>query len=304
MDKRMHEQPLEYRFDFGGKFSVSGLPQVSIDTDYLLGGKWDVEKDKSSDIRVIPSTGLVEKIKDRRLDPTVYEAFATLFFSELLGLYSTFYADRDFTLLSPQTFRIQYGDSSTWDSMASSLLQLYCAGVPFNKLKKSRKKLLQVEEESVRVEERVMYLVGILSEIFLTEGVCHGDPQLRHFFMLPRESYSYMVSPTRKVVPLETKNGIGVIDVENTRVLGQGADEVKEDVQKLVDRIFTAFNSTPRAEEYFDRGRRVLTDDPIPQPLLPFAMLRTKKLFNALFPESLVDVVDLESGRVTYHPRN
>ena len=245
------------KHDFGTDISdccMSGM----MDLDFMQSGEWLPETDKSSRIDVIPSAGFVKKIKQRSLDATVYETMSTLFFSELLNLYTSILPVRDVALFSPQTVRIQYGDETDKKSRQSALYQIICPGRPLNKIKKTREKILTIDEEPVRIDEKTMYLGGIMYQIMISEGIMHGDPQLRHFFMMPIKGQSYRVVANGGTTAKPCKNGLGVIDVEHSRILGMDAQEVKQDAEKFRIRIYKAFNHTPKSDRYFCQGSQLV----------------------------------------------
>ena len=293
MNENMTNGPL---FNFG---KAVNFPLMNL--DLLLEGGWDLESDKSSEISIIPTSGLIKKRKSRRLDNAVYEAFTNLFFSELCREYNNLFNGMDLSLYSPQTVIIQYGEEGNKASSDSSIYQIFCPGTPLNKIKKSRVKNLMVGSERVRIEDRIMYLGGVLSEILLKEGIIHDDPQMRHFLLLPEKSYSCYIDGEGDLIQTPVKNGLGIIDVENARVLGSCSNEVKKDAEEFKTNLFRGFNHTPNAENYFDQGVSLVSTLNLREMLAPHALTKAKMMWDSFFPGSKVKHVDMESKRVTYN---
>lgn len=277
-----------------------GTEVKELDLELTTGGKWDVEKDKSSEIMIFPSLGVIEKSKDRRLNQTIFEAYATIFFSELLCQYGALFRNKDFTFYSPQSTSIEYGVEGRSDSLHSMLRQFLCPGISLSQLKKPKQKSFSVKGEAVRVEDRVSYLVGALSEVFQREGVMHGDPQLRHFFLLPREGYVGSLSRDGEVIKTSSRNGIGVIDVESSRVVGPYSEEVTSEALKLKGRVMSKYGNTPRAEEFFDLGANLVNQTCDGFQASSLVNVVARETFRSLFSGSLVDKVDMETGKVHY----
>ncbi|MBD3303769.1 hypothetical protein GF343_01365 [Candidatus Woesearchaeota archaeon] len=274
------------KYDFGMKLDEIG--------ELLLSGSWNVEEAKSSQIDIIPEAGLIRKIKERTLDKTVFEVFATVFMSELLKKHNELLRNADFTLYSPQAIRFEYGNQEG-TSMISRIYQFFCPGMPLNKIKNIKEKDYLVGQDPVRIEERVTYLSGVLAEIFLKEGVIHGDPNLRHFFLLPRKTELKDVNRDDVIYTIAPRNGMGVIDVESARLEGPYSEGTVADIEKFKKRLFGRFN-TPKAQEYFDKGASLVKASDF--RAAQFAKELAKNIFASRFTN--VQDVDMETGKIAY----
>ena len=282
---------------------VFGTEIKGLDLELTTGGDWNVEKDKSSEIEIFPSSGIIEKTKIRRLNFTIFEAYATIFFSELLHQYDSLFRDQDFTFYSPQSIGLEYGVEGRDDSLHSKLRQFLCPGVSLSQLHKPKEKAFSVNGEAVRVEDRVAYLMGALSEVFQREGVLHGDPQLRHFFLLPREGYVNSLSRDREIIRTSSRNGIGVIDVESLRIVGAYSEEATAEALKLKTRVLSKYGNTPQAEELFDSGAKLVNHSCEGYHARGLVDAVARETFRSLFSGSLVDKVDMDTGKIHYEKR-
>ncbi|MBW3002805.1 hypothetical protein KY338_06615 [Candidatus Woesearchaeota archaeon] len=276
----------KHKYDFGMKLDEIG--------DMLLSGSWNVEEAKSSQIDIIPEAGLIRKIKERSLDKTVFEVFATVFMSELLKKHNELLRNADFTLYSPQAIRFEYGNQEE-TSRVSRIYQFFCPGMPLNKIKNAKERDYLVGQDPARIEERVTYLSGVLAEIFLKEGVIHGDPNLRHFFLLPRKGELKDVNRDDQIYTIAPRNGMGVIDVESARLEGPYSAGTKADIDKFKKRLFGRFN-TPKAQEYFDKGASLVKASDF--SAAQFAKELAKNIFTSRFTK--VEDVDMETGKIIY----
>ena len=203
---------------------------------------------------ILPSSAIVRKQKERSLDSTIYEVFSTIFMSGLLKQYNQHLSN--LTFYCPEVLRLEYGQNGTRDNTTSVLYEFFCPGTPLNKIKRSRRKNYFVEDELVRIEDRIMYLSGAISQFFLRKGLVHGDPQLRHFIFLPTKGELQDISMTGQLGFASPQNGLGIIDLENMRVLDSASEEVKEDQDKFRERVYRNF-STERSDEFFERGSKI-----------------------------------------------
>lgn len=264
----------------------------------LLSDNWDVEKQKSSKIEVIPEAGLIKKTKERGLDKTVREVFATIVFSELLKKYTELLRKYDFTLYSPQVTHFDYGQAGEKKSIDSAIYEFFCPGTPLNKIENTRSPDYLIEQAKVRIGDRVSYLCGIMSELLLKEGIAHGDPQLRHFLLLPCQSELKEVDRDNKILLVPSRNGLGLIDPESSFVEGPYSQEVKNDVDKLKERLFKRFNGN-NSEAMFTTGASVIQGLPKDMRVLDFATALAYETFNSRFtPIKSVDM--RKDGRVLY----
>lgn len=277
----------------------AGLSMSDLKAELGQFGPWNVEKKRSSHIELLPFNGLIKKSKERRLDKTQYEAFATLFFSRLLQVYGEFLDDKDFTLYAPQIVRIEYGDETKENSLDSRVYQFFCPGTPFNKLNRGEKKRdYAVHDAPARLSQRVAYLTGLLSEIFRKEGVMHGDLALRHCFLLPKDGKVARLNRDKQPIDIATRNGIGVIDVENARYFGEETADVKKEMRTLKERVMKGFPSK-RMEEYYDKGVLTVTNGMNSSRIGKEAYEIAQHKFHSLF-KSAVKGFDMEEGRVHY----
>jgi hypothetical protein len=264
----------------------------------LLSDKWDVEKEKSSRIEVIPEAGLIKKTKERGLDKTVREVFATIVFSELLKKYTELLRKYDFTLYSPQATHFEYGDTAEKRSIDSAVYEFFCPGTPLNKIDNARGCDYLIGQTKVRIGDRVSYLCGIMSELLLKEGIAHGDPQLRHFLLLPCQSNLKEIDRDNKLCLIPSRNGLGVIDPESSYIDGPYSQEIKSDVDKLKERLFKRFNSS-NSEAMFTIGTSIIQGLPKDMRVLDFALALAYETFNSRFtPIKSVDMK--KDGRVLY----
>jgi len=132
-----------------------------------------------------------------------------------------------------------------------------CPGTPFNKLYNPRQRTSQIKGIKVREGERSLYLTGILSEILLREGLMHGDPQLRHFVLLPQTGDVADFDNKGQNYLSPSNNGLGVIDVENAKREGPCSEEVVKEVEFLKEKVLTHFFSE-KGEEFYDRGSSLI----------------------------------------------
>ena len=274
------------KYNFGMKLDDIG--------ELLLSDSWNVEEAKSSQIEIIPEAGLIRKIKERTLDKTVYEVFATVFFSELLKKHNELLRNADFTIYSPQSIRFEYGNQEE-TSMISKIYQFFCPGMPLNKIKNTKEKKYLIGEDPVRIEERVTYLAGVMAEIFQKEGIIHGDPNLRHFFLLPKVGELKDVNRDDQIYAVQPRNGMGVIDVESSRIEGPYSAGVRADVEKFKKRLFGRFN-TAKAQEYFDKGTSLVKASDFRAAQLAKELARN--IFTSRFTK--VEDVDMETGKIMY----
>lgn len=237
----------------------SGIDIGTIVGESVTTGEWAIDVAKSSRIELIPTSGIIRKEKRRRLDKTIYEAHATLFFSEWLKQYNQILQNADFTLYAPEVVALEYGIRG--DSFLSAIAEFFCPGASLQKLfkgKEDRKeKKYAVQGEAVRAEERVMYLAGVIYEMFRREGVIHGDPQLRHFLLLPERGRVYELDRDMTLHSYDPRNGLGIIDCERARIEGAESEGVVKEADKFKERVFNKF-TIPGAEGYFERGRTLI----------------------------------------------
>ncbi|MBT3835683.1 hypothetical protein HOD05_03525 [Candidatus Woesearchaeota archaeon] len=255
------------------------------------------ESAKSSIVELLPSQGLIIKTKERTLSSTIYEAFSTIFFSELLKEYNRL-LQGDFTLYSPQSTHFGYGNKGDNKSRTSVLTQFFCPGNALNKVDRSRRKDYQIKDDEVRVENRTMYLTGIMSEILKREGIIHGDPQLRHFFLLPNEVLlTYHKEGQCGHVP--SKNGLGVIDVEGTRVLDSEAEDVKRDQDLFKTRVFRKFDVVPESSRYFELGTNFVNQECGDLRVAGHVYQLARNLFSKRF-SNCVEEVDMKNKKIKF----
>lgn len=280
-----------------GNLYTSGLDIQSLNADLQVEGKWDIESAKSSEITILPDSGMIKKMKHRTLDKTVFEAFSTLFMSELLRSYNQVFSSKDFSLYAPETLRIEYGEPCR-ESTRSVLYQFFCPGTPVNKLRCSKERNYSIDDAPVRIEERVSYLSGIIYEVLLREGISHGDPQARHFFVLPANSQLRYMGRDMTFQMYESRNGLGVIDVENLRVEGPFSEESMRDAEKFKERVQKKF-PMKRSEEYFDIGSRLVKHECAGFESRSLSERMAKAVFDRRFG-SQVKRIDLTTGRIHY----
>lgn len=283
-------------------------PRYNFGKDYTgftrglqIEGEWAIDVDKSSQIELLPSTGIIKKQKTRTLKKTVYEVFATLFLSSLLKNYNRIFNADDFALYCPEAIRFQYGEFGRDDSLDSLIYEFFCPGIPLRQVKSSRRIDFQVEEEPVRIEKRIMYLAGIITEILSREGIAHGDPQLRHFLLLPEEGYLANISQQGNIYFSPSRNGLGVIDVENLRSEGRYSEAVLKEAALFKERLMTQFSLVQGKEEYYEKGKSIVRAKCDAE--LSLAELSYQEAFASLSQRfSGLDVkrIDLEKQEISY----
>ena len=282
--KEIQEEPL---YSFGTELGIT-LPNISNPTE------WIPEKESSSKMGILPSSAIVRKQKERSLDSTVYEIFSTVFMSRLLKQYNQYLSTT--TFYCPEVLRLEYGQKGTRDNKTSILYEFFCPGTPLNKIERSRRKDYFVGGEPVRIEDRVMYLSGAISKIFLREGLVHGDPQLRHFILLPNKGEIQDISMTGQLGFASPQNGLGIIDLENMRILDSSSETLREDQDKFKRRVYRNF-STERSNEFFEGGSKIIESSC--RNFL--GKINTYDIafntFNCRFPNSYIQSIDMQEGR-------
>ena len=92
-----------------------GTHEGNLDTlQGSLSCPWAIEPARSSEIELIPNLNLIKKIKlGRTLDKLIYEAFATIFMSEILKQYSDILRPNDLMIHSPKEAHTLIADEDT-----------------------------------------------------------------------------------------------------------------------------------------------------------------------------------------------
>lgn len=275
----------------------AGQLPTGIDVE-LITGEWNVEKDKSSDIIITPATGMITKVKNRTFDATVREVYATLVLGGILNYYGELFAGHDFTFYSPQTLAFEYGSTDDKKNRTSRIHQFFCPGTPLNKISNSRQLEYMIADTPVTVSERVMYLMGMLTELFLHEGIIHGDPQLRHFFFLPKQGWLLETNRDGNIRHYSSRNGLAVIDCEKVRMERPYSANVTADVEKLKARVFRKFGHR-RGEAFFNLGKKLVETTSQGVRARPLVEAVMQHLYLQRFPQSNAQV-NLRTGKVTY----
>jgi len=283
------------------RFGMHKLPEGISERYEQVADEWTAEKDLSSLVSIRPgSSSIIEKRKKRSLDKTILEVGSTLFFSELTERYNSALPNADMTLYSPQTVEFTYPKPDKQHPSPEDMLiaMFFCPGLPLNKIPMRKERAYQVHDERVRVEARVNYLAGTVSRMLEREGVVHGDPQLRHFLLLPKNGLAYRLDRDDNAVKTKTRNGIGIIDVEGCRIQDENAADVRAEQEKFKDRVMTKF-CLGRAEYFYDLGRTHLDEHMNGHRFLEDAYHTAKKVFASRFTEDIKDF-DLRKRTITY----
>ncbi|MBD3309873.1 hypothetical protein GF351_01500 [Candidatus Woesearchaeota archaeon] len=277
----------------------AGMSLESVVGGLALSGRWDVEKNKSSVIDIIPDTGIIRKEKSRKLDKMVYEVFSSLFLAELLKIYTQILSDNDFTLFSPQTLRFEYGEEGDKTSRRSVIYQVFCPGSPFSKIRGAREDNFQVRGEYVRVEQRAAYVSGILKEVMKKEGIVHGDPEIRHFFLLPKSARLRYYDSEDVESSYESKNGVGVIDCENLTLQDSRSRDTARSAEEFRRNVLTKF-FIKECEEYFNKGSKLVCNEcPGDEMFRQRAYSIAKNIFDQRFQTGIVDI-DMQTRKIQY----
>ncbi len=273
---------------------VDGIGLDSVVEDYEKNG-WNIEKNKSSEIEIIPGKDIIRKTKKRRIDKLVYEAFTTIFTNTLLNQYDSLFSHRGFTLYSPESLRMEY--ETDGEPYLSSLYQFFCPGKALNHLKNRTGRHWKVGQEKGRQAQRVMYLSGILNEVFKREGVIHNDQGLRHYFLLPRDGHvhDYYKGGVHERLSL---NGIATIDVENLRLEGPYSRNVLREAAEMQREIRKKFDVSEGIVEYFHRGRSVVEEIPREERFATASKEIARQRFKNRFTG--IHDVDLDQQEVYY----
>ena len=273
-----------------------------------LSTPWDKEQARSSNITIDPSSDILKKSKERNLDSTLVEVYASIVFSEILKAYSCKIPNHEFLLYSPKIFRFEYGSPKIFrfeydainkekKSRMSTVYEPFCKGEPLNKVVNSKKLTYKINEEKVRVENRVMYLCGALSEILSKEGLIHGDPQLRHVILLPQQSAALMDIDEGYSIKhiLTNNNGLGIIDCESARIEGPYSENAKKDADKFKGRVLKRFSvENQNSEEYFERGIALIKDDLKGLQFMQQVINRANRLFKELYTKDEKPIAEID----------
>ncbi len=279
----------------GAGFNLSNLQAIHIDAS-----NYYAEKNISSTIKIVPTSGYFIKTKERKISKLIYEAFGTLFFSELLNLYNGILAEGKALLYSPPALRAdievpeilnpKINDGKLEDLIKSdielrigtttTITQCFCPGRPFNHVRGSKELIYKVKDEEVRVEYRMIYLAGILYGILKKEEIAHGDPALRHFILLPNESELPLIDEGLGIKKIKGINGIATVDVENFCL-----DEVeaKNELKKFNDVFTKSYLHLKGMKQYFEEGQERVLDSPY--SFKEEAFNNAKNLFERLFSD-------------------
>ena len=285
---------------YNPRFCCGNIPQLGtvMNLDQYVSDMWATKEAKSSIIEVIPLSGIIIKNKKRTLDRTLYEAYATLFFSELLARYSDF-LPQDLTLYSPESLKLEYGVEGREDSLDSRLYQFFCPGIPLGRVNNVKARTSKVEGNPVRKAERAIYLAGLFSKILAREGIVHGDPQLRHAFLMPEKVFLPYIDREGRLSTRLSNEGLAVIDCEGARIQGPYSEDVMAEIEKFKGRVYRKFGSLKTVEEFFERGERVLDELSDNVRVTDIANEVAKLKFSQRFPE-VPSRVDLENRRVIH----
>jgi len=281
-----------------------GTHEGNLDTlQGSLSCPWAIEPARSSEIELIPNLNLIKKIKlGRTLDKLIYEAFATIFMSEILKQYSDILRPNDFTLYSPEAVGFTYSsaDGESYTDWTSALYQFFCPGVPLNKIENKKEKKFDIDgwKWKVRIGSRIAYLAGVLSEIFVNEGISHGDPQLRHIFMIPEHAELRYLDDKGSQIKVMSRNGLGVIDLEHCTLTGPYSSECLKDREILMEKLFEWFNYKS-AQGFFENGRKVVKSRIGEYKASDLAYHMAMRKFAERF-DDIVERIDMEN-RAVYH---
>lgn len=185
---------------------------------------YDVEKKKSSAVRIYPDEAILEKTKRRTLDKTLYEAYMVAFWNLMLDTYAQ---DQDIQLCAPTLLEFCY-ESEPNQLGYGTVRQMQMKGESLNAIQNTKEKI-EFMNESFRVGSVIGYLAGALTKIKDVERVLHRDYNLRHLLF---DKGSTMLAP---------------IDVENSRRMKKPWDVIEEN-DTLKGQILARFNHKEAAK--------------------------------------------------------
>lgn len=224
----------EYVLEIGG--DISSL----VDSEFI---EYDAEKKKSSDVKVHPLEGILEKKKDRSFNGTVYECFVSHWWHRML----THYEKQKSHIKTPlcKGFKYSRFEGKTFFE--------YICGINSNNIptKKDQKIVLElrsdnsnevVDSKVIRAGSLIASLAGTLNKIKESENILHGDYSLRH-----------MIIGFSKFKDMEDLYDFDmyIVDLENSR---KGTlSEVKKENDNLCEQLFRRFN-TKEAQKMYEQG--------------------------------------------------
>lgn len=192
---------------------------------------YDVEKDKSSEISLFPEGGKILKVKERRLDKAVYEAFMMDLWKNIFDAYSE---KSGLNLNAPRFHRLGYD----FDNFVSYTLMEFCRGRPIKKIQ-DQSKQVNFGNERIRLSSMIMYFLGALQAVKSAEKMVHSDYDQRHVLF-----FNDTVG--------DKYDSMSVIDLENAH-LAEDYDEVMAEEKSFRDLVFRMFPGSEE-ETFYQRG--------------------------------------------------
>lgn len=194
-------------------------------------------KQKSSEIELASSVGVLRKKKKRKFEKTIFEFLSLEVWNNLLNSYSDV---NDMKFRAPKPMGLY-----NHNLYKSEILMEFINGYElkkFNRMKRTTPVKIRGQNYPIPLYPACALHLGALDEIKEKEGIIHGDYDLRHIIFSPIENVS-----------------IGIVDVENSR--GDSLIIVEEESKKLFER-FQKITSSPRdlkvLESWYEQGRESL----------------------------------------------
>jgi len=176
------------------------VDQISMEADYLEGKMpgpfvdYDEEKDRSCEVSLASSAGYIKKVKERKLERTVYEFFCLAAWHDLL---------REYSKVNPLRFKAPRPICLTdINEDKSGIIMTYLGGNKarmLTNMKKNTPVKIKRQKTPLPLYAACALHLGALNRIKDEEGLVHGDYDDRHVI------FNSVNSTT-----------IGVIDVENS----------------------------------------------------------------------------------------
>jgi hypothetical protein len=197
---------------------------------------FEIEKDRSCEVLLSSSKGIITKLKERCLEKTVYEYLSLKFWKGILEEYSK---NNKLEIKSPNPRGIL--DLRKDDSKISfPLVMDFIQGYEIKSLSNFRKNVQVKLFDKIRLP--IIYAcalhLGYLNRLKEEEKLLHADYDGRHILF-----------------KFQNKPFLGVIDVENSTISSK--EEVEKESKKILN-LFSKYVQSPRDKEgymnYYEKG--------------------------------------------------
>lgn len=199
--------------------------------------RWDKESNSRADVFLIPSEGIIRKVRAKRTkDSMLRDCFGTLFLGELAKAYNDLLRNSDLKFYVPEIISasFEYG-GRRWGT--SEVMQHFCIGTPLNLPSQVPERGYSVIGEESTLAQRVNYLCGAFGHMMEREGFIHGDAGARHFFLLPHEGAIRFFDRAGKPYVESPENGLATIDLEDSFLGKPYGVEVQKDQANFMSGI-------------------------------------------------------------------